>query len=254
MLERSPRFTALGWVHGFTTRLGGVSTGRYATLNMGGKWGDDPAAVLSNRARVAAAAGFDPDDLRLVRQVHGAAVARSARATPDTEADAVWCHRDDGHDVVAVLTADCVPILLADRDGHVACAVHSGWRGTVANVVGAAVSTLRDEAGIAPERLVAAIGPCIERAAFEVGPEVAACFPEAFVERRGAALHVDLVAAVRRQLEDAGVAADAIERVGGCTHANPERYFSYRRDGAGIGQMMAFVGLPRDVAPKRTGA
>lgn len=245
MLQTSERLTALGLVHGFTTRAGGVSTGRYATLNMGGKWGDDPAAVATNRARVAAAAGFEPEDLRLVRQVHGAAVVRSKLATAATEADAVWCHRDDGPEVVSVLTADCVPVLLADTGRTVVAAVHSGWRGTVANVVGAAVSVLREEAGIAPSTLVAAIGPCIERSAFEVGPEVAARFSEVFVERRGAAVFVDLVAVVRRQLEEAGVPAAAIERVGGCTHADPERYFSYRRDGAGIGQMLAFIGLPR---------
>jgi hypothetical protein len=97
--------------------------------------------------------------------------------------------------------------------------------------------------GVEPRELVAAIGPCIEQAAFEVGPEVAEAFEPRFVEHeRWPKPHVDLVATVRAQLEQAGVPAHAIERVGGCTHARPDRWFSYRRDGAGIGQMLAFAG------------
>ena len=91
---------------------------------------------------------------------------------------------------------------------------------------------------------MAAIGPCIELEAFEVGEEVAEAFPAAFVRREGVGRpHVDLVATVRAQLVAAGVPAGEICRVGGCTFAEPGRYFSYRRDGAGIGQMLAFIGL-----------
>ena len=98
--------------------------------------------------------------------------------------------------------------------------------------------------GASAQDCLAAIGPCIELAAFEVGEEVAAHFDARFVSRdHGPKPHVDLVAAVRAQLEGAGLAADRIERVGGCTHANPERYFSYRRDGASTGQALSFVGF-----------
>lgn len=243
MLERSEALHIKGVLHGFTTRHGGVSVGRYATLNMGGKWGDAPEAVAANRQRVAQAAGFEPESLCIVRQVHGAAVVRSRDATPLSEADAVWCHRDDGPSVVGVLTADCVPVLLADEQGRVACAVHSGWRGTVAHVVGEAVATLERDAGVHPRALRAAIGPCIEVGAFEVGPEVAERFPRDLVLRRGTQLRVDLVGAIRGQLETAGLLPAAIERVGACTYAHPDRYFSYRRDGAGIGQMLSFIGF-----------
>jgi len=240
VLDRAAHLSSIpGLVHGFTDREGGVSVGRYATLDLGAKWGDELERVLENRRRVAAAAGFDPARLRLVRQVHGTAVVRATEADDDTEADALWCTRDDGI-VVGVLTADCVPVLLADREGRVAAAIHSGWRGTVAGIVPATVATLVAH-GVAASRLVAAIGPCIERAAFEVGPEVADAFAPAHVDRTGARPHVDLVAAVRDQLVDAGVTTH--ERVGGCTHAHPDRWFSYRRDGAGIGQMLAFVGF-----------
>lgn len=245
VLDLAPSLQALApaVVHGFTTRRGGFSRDRYASLNMGGKWGDDPEAVRRNHAAVADAAGYAVEHLVRVRQVHGATVLRASEVSEGSEADGLWCHRDDGPCVVGVLTADCVPVLLADRDGQAVAAVHSGWRGTVAQVTVNAVRALAG-AGVPPSRLVAAIGPCIELRAFEVGAEVADQFDEAFVEReRFAKPHVDLVAAVTAQLRGAGVPADAIARAGGCTHDDEQRYFSYRRDGAGIGQMMSFVGI-----------
>ncbi|MCA9714044.1 MAG: laccase domain-containing protein [Myxococcales bacterium] len=243
-LERSTQLQALPIVHGFTTRRGGVSVGRYATLNLGRRWGDEAGAVQENYRRVADAGGFSLANLRTVKQVHGVAVVRADQVTPDSEADAIWARREDGAAVVGVLTADCVPVLIADDEGRVVAAVHSGWRGTAANIAAATVSTLAD-AGVSASRLRAAIGPCIELDAFEVGPEVAAEFPERVVAREGFRRpHVDLVAMVRLQLEAAGVPAAAIERVGGCTHRDGARYFSFRRDGAGIGQQLSFIGFP----------
>lgn len=239
MLLRASSFP-VGVTHGFTTRVGGVSTGRYATMNLGERWGDAPEAVAENLARVAGAGAFELDRLVRVRQVHGASVLDAQVVTADSEADALC---SSGPEVVAVLTADCVPILLCDLDASVVVAVHSGWKGTVANIAARAVEHMI-RAGVRPERLLAAIGPCIEREAFEVGEEVAVQFDPRFVDRSiGAKPHVDLVACVRAQLEQAGLAVNQIERVGGCTHANPELYFSYRRDGAGIGQQMSFIGL-----------
>jgi polyphenol oxidase len=229
-----------GLVHGFTDREGGVSEGRYATLDMASKWGDDPEAVAENRRRVAAASGFEVGQLVLARQVHGVASLHAHAVHDGSEADALWCAAGELA-VVGVLTADCVPILLADREGTIAMAIHSGWRGTAANIVAAAIAGLP----VAADRLIAAIGPCIEQAAFEVGPEVAAQFDPTLVDDHGPRPHLDLALAVRRQLIGAGVDADAIERVGGCTHAHVDRWFSYRRDGAGIGQMLAFAGYPR---------
>lgn len=247
MIENSPRLAAIpGLVHGFTNRLGGVSVGRHASLNTGAKWGDEPTAVAENLRRVAATGGFDPAQLQRVRQVHGAAIVGVDELDDASEADGVWCGREH-RAVAAVSTADCVPILLADLDGRVACAVHSGWRGTVANIVNAAVEVLG--AVVSPGRLLAAIGPCIETDAFEVSEDVAVQFPPRFVAREGYAKpHIDLVGVVRAQLVEAGLASANVERVGGCTHANPDRYFSYRRDGAGIGQMLSFVGFPGDAA------
>ena len=251
MILRAENFPSSA-THGFSTRLGGVSQGRFATMNFGERWGDDPEAVVENLRRLGHAADFDPSQLVRVRQVHGIHVAAAhevrAGASP-VEADGVWHHvdhpwpKDAAPPVLAVLTADCVPVLLVDREARAAAAVHSGWRGTVGNITGEAVAKLVDH-GIPATRILAAIGPCIEADAFEVGEEVAAQFDARFVIRAGFPKpHVDLVACVRAQLESAGVPTNQIERVGGCTHASADLYFSYRRDGAGIGQHMSFVGL-----------
>ncbi len=243
MFERSTLLKKIPVGHGFTTRAGGVSEGRFATLNLGRRWGDQASAVRENYRRVARAGGFPLERLRIVKQVHGAAVVPASEVDEASEADGIWARRGDAPVAVGVLTADCVPILLADTSATVVAAVHSGWRGTVANIAGEAVRVLV-EAGARVDQLRAAIGPCIELEAFEVGPEVAEQFPDAVVEReRYPRPHVDLVAMVRLQLERAGVPSVAIERVGGCTHANPSRYFSYRRDGAGIGQQLSWIGI-----------
>ncbi|RMH00281.1 MAG: peptidoglycan editing factor PgeF [Deltaproteobacteria bacterium] len=230
-------------VHGFSTRLGGVSRGRYAGLNLTTKTGDDPAAVAENLQRLATAAGFSSEHLVRVRQVHGARVVW-ARQAQGAEADGLCARVEDAPAVVGVHTADCVPLLLADAGGRAVAAVHAGWRGLVAGVIPAAVAALAS-AGVRPDRLLAAIGPCIEAEAFEVGDEVAARFPLEVVVRRPdwTKPHVDLVAATRLQLVGCGVPPEHVERVGGCTHTHPDRYFSYRRDGANMGQHLAFIGF-----------
>lgn len=240
MLERSAKLSAIpGLKHGFTNRLGGVSTGRFDSLNLGLKWGDEPDAVAENLRRVAAAGEYEPGSLRRVKQVHKGDVLHAPTLTAASEADGLWC-RDTDALTVAVSTADCVPILIADASGTVAAAVHSGWRSTVAGIAENAVAALN----VDPSTLVAAVGPCIELAAFEVGPEVSAQFDPAFVDATSYAKpHIDLVGVVTSQLERAGLRTENIERVGACTHAHPERYFSYRRDGKGTGQMMSFIGF-----------
>jgi YfiH family protein len=232
--------------HGFSTRRGGVSTGRYATLNVGGKWGDDPEHVAHNRRRLAAAGGFDLAHLFTAKQVHGARVALVVGGTvparvAETEADVVATAVPGA--VVGVYTADCVPILIADDDGRVAAA-HAGWRGTVQGVAAAAVETLVS-IGAHRERLRAALGPSICARCFEVGDEVAAEFdalvPEAVFRFANARPHVDLWLANARQLVAAGVAPDAIDASPPCTMCEAERFFSYRRDGGNIGQHLSFI-------------
>lgn len=242
MLLRSTQLTSIA--HGFPTRRGGVSTGRFASLNLLGKWGDDPAHVAENRRRLAAAGGFTVDRLFTAHQVHGATVAviggdDQPAACAERDADALVT--DVAGVALGVGTADCVPILLADGEGRVAAA-HAGWRGTLADVAGAAVEALV-ALGARRERLRAALGPSICPACFEVGPEVAEQFASVagVVDRTGARPHVDLRLANRSFLERAGLAPEAIDDRPPCTMCDAERFFSYRRDGGGIGQHLAFI-------------
>ena len=221
----------------FTTRAGGISAGTWAGLNLGVATGDDPAAVRENRRRLCAAAGVDPERATLGHQVHGVDVRRiDAPTRPGrfTGALAGWPESDGlvtGRPGIAlvVLAADCLPVLLWRRDGSRVAAVHAGWRGLMAGALANAVAALGDPAGTS-----AAIGP-------GVGP---CCYPvdsalrERFAERFGpGTIHgdaVDLVGAAQAGLAEAGVAQ--ITSVGECTACNPERFYSYRRDGARTGR------------------
>jgi len=252
-LLRSELLAAAGFVHAFSTRRGGVSGGCFASLNLGRGLGDVDAAVAENHARLATAVGYEPGSLYEVEQVHGVrCVVATNDSTPNViEADAVVALR--GHPYVAIRTADCVPLLLADARRGCVAAVHAGWRGAVAGVLAQAVEALLSarpeialEAGEAGDLLVA-VGPHIRREAFEVGEEVAerveAAAPgRSLVTRHGTRPHADLTGLVRAQLEGLGVGPGAIDDVGGCTYTDAERFFSHRRDRGHSGRHLAVIG------------
>jgi len=246
MLASSPLFTAAGVRHGFSTRRGGVSTDRYATLNVGGKWGDDPENVERNRRRLAAAGGFPLEQLFTATQVHGARVAVVVEGVlrervAAVEADALVTVVPET--TVGVYTADCVPILFSDGDGRVAAA-HAGWRGTVQGVASSTVEALVS-VGARRERIRAALGPSICARCFEVGDEVAAEFdrvvPSSVIRTAGEKPHIDLWEANKVLLLDAGLRPELIDAAPPCTMCEKERFFSFRRDGANIGQHLSFV-------------
>ncbi len=226
------RAFAAEWL--FTDRRDGVSVGDYAGLNVGASVGDDPAAVAGNRAMIAGQ--LDALDLAFVRQVHGRDVARlTAPAAHPPEADAVVTDVVDLP--VAVQTADCVPILLADLTGGQVAAVHAGWRGVVCDVVGAALDEM---AATGPVH--AWIGPAICPGCYEVSDEVraevAAAAPEAYAQTRAGTPAVDVRAGVAGQLMRRGIRA---EMVGGCTFESEDLY-SFRRD-AVTGRQAAVIVL-----------
>ncbi len=206
-----------------TSRLGGVSEPPFDSLNLGDAGGDDPAAVAANRGRLAAALPAAP---RWLRQVHGTGVIHLDQWRPGIEADAAWTDRPG--QVVAILTADCLPVLLADRDGRCVAAAHAGWRGLAAGVLEATVAALP----VPPGELQAWIGPRIGAAAYEVDAPVRDAFPDdshAFAPTRPGHWRADLSAIAIRRLRAIGVAE--ARDVGRCTAAEPERFFSHRRDG-----------------------
>lgn len=242
--------------HGFSTRAGGVSEAPYDALNLGAKWGDDPARVEENRRRLLEALGLPPP-LFVARQVHGN-VIRRVRMGDDperlarTEADGLCT--DAAGLALGVFVADCVPILIADPRTGACAAVHAGWRGTVLGIAGEAVRTLERELGARPADLRVALGPAIGPCCFEVGPEVVAAFEGAFPgadeivrpSPRGRAdrRHVDLRIANRQQLIQAGVSVAAIDLGAPCTSCDGGRFYSFRRDGSATGQLMGVIGRP----------
>lgn len=243
---------------GFTTRKGGVSKGRFAELNFSRRWPEDGDQVEVNLSLLAHREGFDPDRLFTAKQVHGGSglcweelgdvEGLSADQVRRMEGDFL-CTCTQGL-VVGVITADCVPVLLWERDAGCVAAVHAGWRGAVAGVVDNAIRELAARYGARPERMLAAVGPSINVCCFEVGPEVAEAFVGAFghedelvVRPADGNPHVDLVAAVRLSLTRSGVPEERIELVTPCTCCGPQRFFSFRRDGAHIGQHLSFIGL-----------
>ena len=147
--------------------------------------------------------------------------------------------------VVAVKTADCVPILLVDPGQRAVAAVHAGWRGTVAEIVRHAIEHMRREFGSAPDAMHAALGPAIGPCCYEVGPDVAGYFPQDRLDQAGrdGRARVDLVGANRRQLLAAGVPAAHIYTAGLCTMCLPAQFHSYRRDKQAAGRMFSFAGL-----------
>ncbi|WP_295879588.1 peptidoglycan editing factor PgeF [uncultured Thiohalocapsa sp.] len=242
-----PDWPAPARVHACTTtRLGGVSTGLFASLNLAAHVGDDPAAVAANRRRLRAGLDLPAEPLWLA-QTHGCAVATAD--TPDAgsdrppAADAALSRRPG--QVCAVLTADCLPVLLCDRAGSVCAAVHAGWRGLHRGVIDAALARL----GVQPDSVLAWLGPAIGPDRFEVGPEVRAAFlaqdagaGAAFRRGAGDRWLADLYALARRRLAIAGV--PRVSGGGLCTAADPDRFFSYRRDGC-TGRMASLIWLGR---------
>ncbi len=209
------------------------------------------SVVLSRRKRFLAAAGFGGATAAVVRQVHGARLVEAAATVPVPEADGVvWVEGDRSGRIPAVRTADCVPVLLADRRGRAAAAVHAGWRGTAAGIAAAGVRALGD-AGVPPGDLVAAMGPAILACCFEVGPEVVEALAASVPADRAAEVvrpegrgraRADLHAAIRAQLAAAGVPEDAVHAAPWCTRCREDLFHSYRRQGAAAGRMMSCVG------------
>jgi hypothetical protein len=218
--------------------MGGVSRGPYTSLNLGDHVGDDPVAVARNRARLVE---HLPDAPLWLKQVHGVGIADPDRDRSGCEADASLT-REPGK-VLAVLTADCLPVLLADEDGTAIAIAHAGWRGLAAGVIEGTIRALDTD----PGRLIAYLGPAIGPTAFEVGEEVRDAFlragaagAAAFAPASPGKWFADLYALARLRLERLGT-----RRVYGgtfCTFSDPGRFFSHRRDQV-TGRMASLIWL-----------
>ncbi|MBX3182767.1 MAG: peptidoglycan editing factor PgeF [Polyangiaceae bacterium] len=248
LARTSPLLTAAGFRHAFFARRGGVSTGKYASLNFSSATGDSQENVLENLSRAARALGVASERVYFLTQVHGVEVHEVTRASDrervlHREGDALVSL--DPEVACGVRTADCVPVLVADRVSGGVAAIHAGWRGVAAGAVASGVAALRRLAGAEGE-LIAAIGPHISARAFEVSPEIAEELSRAapgvdVVTRAEARPHVDLRRIVRHQLRQLGLAEGAIDDVPGCTVLEPGDWFSFRRDGAESGRHLSAI-------------
>lgn len=274
---------SLQWLwHGFSTRLGGVSRAYAAEdapgdLNLGFTATDTREAVLENRLLLTEAVTGDPaTPLAPLRQFHSNLVVIAAREDAQRErprkADGVICATPGL--LVAIQTADCIPVLVADRKQRIVAGFHAGWRGTVKRIVELGVGRMRLQFGCRPEDLIAAIGPGNSQCCYSVGEEVLSEFesqfsyarelfrevfdsdpvrtkyPMLFLTQRapghspiGPALHLDLIEANRRQLLDAGLKPSAISITGGCTSCHGDLFFSHRASHGHTGRMMSVIGI-----------
>jgi YfiH family protein len=293
----APGWEKTGWLwHGFSTRQGGLSRaycpeGAPGELNLGFTADDDRETVARNRRLLAEAISGDPaTPLVTLRQIHSNRVvlADAAQAgrerplkagAPSDRSSSLGCKADglmtdEPGLLLGVQTADCVPVLVADRKRRAVAAFHAGWRGTVQRIVESGVGRMRLEFGSQPEDLMAAIGPGIGACCYAVGDEVLSGFESQFAYARelfrevydsepvrtrypmlfltqrapghseiGPSLHLNLVEANRRQLLAAGVKPKAIKVIGGCTCCQPELFFSHRGSQGRAGRMMAVIGI-----------
>ncbi len=277
---RAPTLAQLPWLaHGFSTRPGGVSTcysGR--TLNLGFTQHDSRENVERNRTRFLDEVGAQTEDGRIwpivqMKQLHSSLVHRVSAAPHEPLAGDGLISNTPGL-LLAVKTADCVPVLVADVKLRAVGAFHAGWRGTAARVVEKGIGELQRQFGSLPRDLRAAIGPSIRKCCYRVGAEVREEFesqfsyahelfeevfdanplhvryPLLFLNQRapghgelGPEIHLDLVEANKRQLQDAGIREEHISVISGCTSCDTARFFSHRAESGQTGRMMAVIGI-----------
>jgi polyphenol oxidase len=238
-----------------------AGSGAYADVNLGFRSGDDPARVTRNWISVLRAEGLENKTLVLPRMVHGTAMidadtplteadhpesdprsgATGLRQVEPENADALYSRSESL--VLAVTMADCLTALIFDPETGTIAAVHAGWRGTRAGILEKSLRSLLESGRIRAESALVAFGPCLRRDSLEVGPEVAAQLDPAFLLRRDGKCFFDMPADNRAQALACGIHSDRIRDQGGCTLTEPERYFSYRRDGQASGRLAAFISL-----------
>ncbi len=238
-----------GLLHGFAGRGGGKSAGPYAGLNTSYRVGDDPKIVSQNVCDLKLAAGIHDGRIVTMRQVHGDDIVevKDKKLKEAGEADGMITAEQDIF--LAVLTADCVPMLFVAPKQRLAAAVHAGWRGTLAGIAEKTVRLFQTERGIEPADLEVALGPSIGSCCYEVKDDVAGPLmkrwgklttPSVFV-REGKS-YIDLRRLNRDILRAAGVPGSQLFQVGPCTRCAAEEFFSYRRAGGETGRQMSLVG------------
>lgn len=239
--------------HGFSTRLGGVSQGPWASMNLSSTRGDDPEAVEENKRRMAKALGVKPEDMTYTHQTHTTnveVVKAEDRGTRFMETDGMVTNVPG----ICLVTfyADCVPLYFVDPVKKAIGLSHSGWRGTVGKIGRATVEQMREAYGSDPKDIAAAIGPSICQDCYEVSEDVISEFQKAFAKKiwdrlfyrkRNGKYQLNLWAANEAVLMEAGIPKEQIAVTNLCTHCNPKILFSHRAQGEKRGNLSAFLAL-----------
>lgn len=253
-----PAFDELpGIIHGFSSRLGGVSEGFLSSMNLSFSRGDEPERVRENFRRIAESIGFSEKDLVFSMQTHTANVRRVGREDcgRGLERPVGYCDVDglvtnEPGVVLATFYADCVPLFFVDPVHHCIGLSHSGWRGTVGKIGKATVETMAREFGSKPGDLLAAVGPSICQECYEVSEEVIGLFRENFAEELWPKLfyrkdnghyQLNLWEANRLIFQEAGILPQHITVTDICTACNPELLFSHRASGGKRGNLAGFL-------------
>lgn len=242
--------------HGFSTRLGGVSKGHCATMNISTTRGDEPEAIAENRRRIAAAIGVEPSDFTYTHQTHTTNVAvveekdRGGKF-PDTDGMVT----DVPGICLVTFYADCVPLFFVDPVHRAIGLSHSGWRGTVGRMGKVTLELMKERYGTDPEQVFAAIGPSICQDCYEVSEDVIerfqeafdeSCWQDLFYEKADGKYQLNLWRANQIVLTEAGVRKERIAVTNVCTHCNPDVLFSHRSTGTARGNLSAFLALRRE--------
>lgn len=254
-----PLFEKAGVKHGFSTKLGGVSNGDCATMNLSFTRGDDPEAVRENHRRFAKAVGYPVEHLVLSNQVHDTVVRRVDASDCgkgiSRESDLIGVDgliTDDPEVVLMTFFADCVPLFFYDPVVKAVGASHSGWRGTVSRMGAKTVERMAQEFGSKPENLLAVIGPSICASCYEVSEDVAEAFQKEFrkeqwqeilEEKQAHKYQLNLWRANEIILEEAGIPEEQIEVSGLCTCCHPDLLFSHRATGGRRGNLAGVITL-----------
>ncbi len=240
--------------HGFSTRLGGVSKGHCATMNISTTRGDEPEAIEENRRRIAAAIGVEPTDFTYTHQTHTtnvAVVEEKDRGGKFLDTDGMVT--DVPGICLVTFYADCVPLFFVDPVHRAIGLSHSGWRGTVGRMGKVTLELMQEQYGTDPTQVFAAIGPSICQECYEVSGDVIGEFQEAFdeslwqgelfYEKTDGKYQLDLWRANQIVLTEAGVRREQIAVTNVCTHCNPDILFSHRSTGTARGNLSAFLAL-----------
>lgn len=225
-----------------TTRHGGISREPFASLNLGHNTGDNPENIDRNRRILCSRAEISHSSLVTADQVHGTEVLHARRGGHYSGYDAFIT--DSPGLYLCILTADCFPVLIYDRERNAVGAAHAGWQGSAANVAGKTLSAMREAFGTKPSSCLAWIGTGISAAAYEVGKEVAARFESRHAHKNPSGTYqLDLCSINRDQLEQSGIADTAIAVSPFCTARNNRDFYSYRKENGNTGRMISLIGI-----------